>query len=270
MSSVISIIIPCFNSGEFLPEALESIKACTDSDDYEVIIVNDGSTDHITLALLDELASAGYKIIHQENKGPAAARNTGVKASNATFLLFLDSDNKLRLGYISKALKILESSKEIGVVYGAPNFFGDTKEARFTPQEFSMYTILKDNYIDICAVVRREVWESVGGFDEERLLIGREDWDFWIMAGATGWKFHFINEVLYDYRIRCDSVIVSANQNISLIKVLTYLHSKHREVFIRIYDQLYQKKLYYENEHRKPFRLFFKNLYHKYIISKVK
>jgi glycosyltransferase involved in cell wall biosynthesis len=263
--AVISVVIPCFNAGEFLPDALESVNRQTYMGKFNIVIVDDGSTDKTTHTLLKQLEQQDQKIkvIYQENKGPAAARNTGVRASDAEYLLFLDSDNKIRPDYMTKALKILEANNEIGIVYGAPSFFGDSTEARFVPGEFNIFTFLKGNSIDMCAVVRRAVWDSVGGFDEDRLLIGHEDWDFWIMAGAKDWKFHFINEVLYDYRVRQNSVIVNANIGDKVYKVLEYFYLKHRELLLRNYDQLYNKKLFYEEEHKNPWRLFIKYLYHK-------
>jgi glycosyltransferase involved in cell wall biosynthesis len=267
--AVISVVIPCFNAGEYLPDAIESVYGQSFIGDYNIIIVDDGSTDGATLEFLKQLEQQDQKInvIYQENKGPAAARNTGVRASDAKHLLFLDSDNKLRPDYMAKALKTLETNNEIGIVYGAPCFFGDSTEARFVPGDFNIFTILGGNNIDMCAVVRRVVWDSVGGFDEERLLIGHEDWDFWIMAGAKGWKFHFINEVLYDYRVRQNSVIVIANSGDKVSKVLDYFYLKHRQLLLRNYDQLYNKKLFYEKEHKNPWRLFVKYLYHKYIVK---
>jgi len=267
--AVVSIVIPCYNAGEFLPDAIESIYSQTFTGKYNIVIVDDGSTDGTTHAFLKELEQQDRKIkvIYQENKGPAAARNTGVKATDTDYLLFLDSDNKLRPDYIAKALQVLENDKEVGIAYGAPSFFGDSTEARFVPREFNIFTFLKGNSIDMCAVVRRAVWDSVGGFDEERLLVGHEDWDFWIMAGSKGWKFHFINEVLYDYRVRQNSVIVNANSGDKVFKVLDYFYLKHRELLLRNYDQLYNKKIFYEKEHKNPWRLFVKYLYYKYIVK---
>jgi glycosyltransferase involved in cell wall biosynthesis len=260
--AIISVIIPCYNSGEYLSDALESVFKQSYKGRIDIVITDDGSTEKYTLELLAQLQKQGIKVVYQENKGPAAARNTAVKASDSEYLLFLDSDNKIRPDYVSKALAVLTSDAEIGVAYGAPDFFGDSTEARFTPGEFNIYTILAGNNIDMCAVVRRAVWESVGGFDEERLLIGHEDWDFWIMAGTKGWKFHFINEVLYDYRVRQNSVIINANTGNKVERVLEYFHIKHKELLYRNCEQLYKKKLFYEKEHKNPFRLFAKYFFH--------
>ncbi len=73
MNPVISIIIPCYNQGHYLEEALQSVSGYKDKDTYEIIIVNDGSTDSATLTILKELSANGYNIINQANKGLGAA-----------------------------------------------------------------------------------------------------------------------------------------------------------------------------------------------------
>ncbi len=108
MSPIISIIIPVYNSGNYLRETLESVRNYTGKSIYEIIIVNDGSTDNDTLELLNQLQNEGYSIIDQENKGPAAARNNGVECSRGKYLLFLDSDNRIKPSYIDKGIGILD------------------------------------------------------------------------------------------------------------------------------------------------------------------
>ncbi|HEY8916042.1 MAG TPA: glycosyltransferase family 2 protein, partial [Chitinophaga sp.] len=87
---IVSIIIPCYNQGHFLQDALKSLAAC-DADLYELIIVNDGSTDAATNTYLRELSNQGYHVIFQENQGLGAARNTGIRAAKGRYLLPLDA-----------------------------------------------------------------------------------------------------------------------------------------------------------------------------------
>ncbi|OZI05399.1 hypothetical protein BWI93_25675 [Siphonobacter sp. BAB-5385] len=122
MSPLVSVIIPCYNSGTYLPEALASVEAYQGSYAYEIIIINDGSTDPHTLEYLRELETRGYSILHQENKGAAAARNTGVRAARGKYLLLLDSDNRIRPAYLEKGIPVLESRPDVGVVYGNAHF----------------------------------------------------------------------------------------------------------------------------------------------------
>lgn len=242
MEPLISIIIPCYNSGKYLPDALASIEAYPNKAIYEVIIINDGSTDEQTLTLLDKLQSDGYTVIHQENQGPAAARNTGVRGSKAEYILFLDSDNKIRNSLIDKGIEVLSKMKSVGVVYGNAYFFGDTTQNQFSSQVFDMGKILETNYIDMCSIVRRKVWEQLGGLDEERCLIGHEDWDFWVRAKVAGWDFYFIDEVLFEYRVVANSLVKQASIPENYIKMLYYFRSKHFKLYIKYFKSIEKKK----------------------------
>ena len=189
---VISVIIPCYKSGEFLPEAIASVFNSGFSN-FEIIIVNDGSTDLHTLTILENLDSNQGKVLSQENQGPAAARNSGAKEAKGDFLLFLDADNLILPGYIEKATAVLNANRAIGVVYANPLFIGDTSaEPRFYPKPYSAQALLLGNYIDMCSLVRREVFEELGGFDAHRDLIGWEDWEFWLRVSQTGWGFYYL------------------------------------------------------------------------------
>jgi glycosyltransferase involved in cell wall biosynthesis len=262
----ISIIIPCYNSGAYLCDALSSISNSKNINtiDHEIIIIDDGSTDEFTINFLDELNIENCTIIHQQNRGPASARNTGVKASNAPNLLFLDSDNKIRPNFINTALRILKKGKA-DIVYGKAHFFGDINRDVFKAGPFDMNSILLTNYIDMCSVMRKKVWEGVGGFDEALVLMGFEDWEFWIRAGAGGYTFQFVNEVLFDYRVNSTSLLANKNVKENYDNVVDYVYEKHAKKIQKAYRNLYPQFLVYERDQRLPLRSFFKFFYMKYI-----
>ncbi len=106
-SPPVSIIIPCFNHGKFLLEAIKSVEKC-DKRLYELIIINDGSTDSFTANLIKSLLSQGYHVIEHENSGLSAARNTGIKAAHGRYILPLDADNR-----ISPAWNIFEPNNSL-------------------------------------------------------------------------------------------------------------------------------------------------------------
>jgi len=225
-----SVIIPCYNSGEFLPEAIASV-VNSGFPEVELIIVNDGSTDPYTLEVLSNLDSNQIKLLSQENQGPAAARNSGVKEAKGEFLLFLDADNLILPGYIQKASSLLKANSRLGVVYANPIFFGETDSiSRFYPQPYDIKDLLLGNYIDMCSIVRRQVFADLGGFDEHRDLIGWEDWEFWLRVAQTNWEFHYLNESLFKYRIRRESLM---GQSTAMKKdvMLAYLGAKHGKFF---------------------------------------
>jgi glycosyltransferase involved in cell wall biosynthesis len=265
---LVSIVIPCYNSGAFIMDALNSIQA-HNKRLKEVVIVDDGSTDLRTLELLDDLRAQGRVVISQENKGPAAARNTGVKASTGKYILFLDSDNMLLDAYIEKAAEVLDRDESIGVVYGNPDFFGDvTDERLFAPKAFDLTTIMLGNYIDVCAMVRRKAWKDVGGLDENRAIIGYEDWDFWIMIGTAGWRFKHINEPLFNYRIRKDSLIKQASDKNYVNEMFRYIYTKHWKIMLLNYEALFYQYEYYRADQKRPFRSFLKNFTNRFIKRK--
>jgi glycosyltransferase involved in cell wall biosynthesis len=238
MSVDISIIIPCYNTGEFLTEAIQSVEAYRGKYKYEIIIVDDGSTEPVTVALLDKLSSSGYTIIHQSNGGLGNARNNGCKNATGEYLLFLDSDNKIDPAYIDKGIEHLKAGKKIAVVYGNPVIFGDDSRPGFTSGPFDIKKLMAFNYIDACAVVRKKAWNEVNGFKEERSLMGITDWEFWIRLYKAGWFFQFINEPLYYYRIRKDSMAsVEADSRREKLK----MYEIHADLVSTLYIQLYNE-----------------------------
>jgi glycosyltransferase involved in cell wall biosynthesis len=197
----VSIVVPCFNHGLYLGEALASARACP-APRSEVIVVNDGSDDPVTVAVLDELRRDGTRVIDQPNLGPAAARNAGIAASRGRYILPLDADNRLRPRYPLVGAQVLDRNPEVGIVYGDSGLFGEQAGLR-RPGPFDLSRLLRGNYIDTCAVFRREIWEDAGGYQTATELW--EDWDFWLTAAERGYGFHYVPEVLFDYRIRADA-----------------------------------------------------------------
>ena len=202
----ISIVIPCYNHGAMLLETLASIEQVRIDSLAEVIIVNDGSTDPETRRIFAELDRQKYNIIDQENRGLGGARNAGVAMARGEFILPVDSDNRIRRAYLDQGLAILMKDAEVGVVYGDRELFGE-RTGRSRVADFDWKSMVIDNQIDACALYRKSVWESVGGYDEKMPRMGFEDWDFWMRVALRGWKFFHLNEIAYDYRVRTGSMI---------------------------------------------------------------
>ncbi|HTA26938.1 MAG TPA: glycosyltransferase [Bacteroidia bacterium] len=225
MKPIISIIIPCYNQGDYLEDALKSVEQYQDKGIYEIIIVNDGSTDSATLTVLKELSAKGYNIINQPNKGLGAARNVGIKIAKGKYILPLDSDNKIRPEYILEGIKILEENPELDVVYGNAEYFGE-KAGLWESGEFNLQRLMIENYIDACAVYRKSLWEKLGGYDERMPVMGYEDWDFWLRIAFQGGKFQYINKVMFDYRYSAKSMIRSVQKD-KLAAIFEYMDKKH-------------------------------------------
>ena len=228
----ISIVIPCFNHGDFIDEAISSIEQNVGEYSCEIIIVDDGSTDDSTIKILERLQLKGHTIIRQANKGLAAARNTGISNAKGVYIIPLDSDNKLHKNYLTKAIQILDENTSIDVVYGNPICFGDGSNGRQSGLkeigEFNLNRILYSNYIDACAVFRKSIWEKVGGYDGQMPAMGHEDWEFWINIALNGGNFCFLNELCYYYRVDAKSMsAMDAYASVKHNSNKEYIYMKH-------------------------------------------
>ncbi|HEX5152915.1 MAG TPA: glycosyltransferase family A protein [Parafilimonas sp.] len=258
----ISVIIPCYNAiPQYLKEAIDSIINNCKNFTYEIIVINDGSTNNDILTLLNGFKNEDIIIIDQQNQGPSAARNNGVKKSTAEYILCLDSDNKIKPEYINKAIAALNENLEAAVVYAKPDFIGNEPRS-FIPGPFSIEKLLVENHIDMCSVIRKQAWENVGGLDES--LRQYEDWEFWVRIYKTGWKFIFIDEILFEYRVRKDSLITQAGQN-GYNNIIAYLYKKHWDLLYSIYYKLYATSVIYNEDKRHPLRSFLKYSKKKFI-----
>lgn len=232
-STIVSIVIPCYNHGQYIQEALDSIDIQKINYTIEVIIVDDGSSDAATLKKLDDLKALNYTVIHQTNGGPGKARNAGIQVAAGKYILPLDADNKISPDYINKAVPVLEKN-QADIVYAAPHFFGDTeiRNRQFKVRPFDDLGLVTGNCADACAVFKKEVWEKNGGYDEAMPSYGFEDWDFWISASKNKFVFHFINDKLYYYRILHKSMISAFDNKERTVIIHRYLAKKHAEFFL--------------------------------------
>ena len=121
--STVSVIIPCYNSGLTILRSIQSIQTQTFKD-IEIIVVNDGSDDAVTLKILKNV-SKNIKILNQKNKGLSSARNSGIREANSKYILPLDSDDYFSPTFIEKAIKKIESEEKTCCVYTNINIFGD-------------------------------------------------------------------------------------------------------------------------------------------------
>ena len=263
----ISIIIPCYNMGAYLQETLDSVSSYPNKNDYEIIIVNDGSSDIPTLKLLKKIEQQGFYVLNQENQGLAKARNNVIKLAKADYILPLDADNKIRHPYITESIKILETHPDIDVVYGNKQHFDEDNKLVNVP-DFDFPLLCNKNYIDACAVYRKSIWNKVNGYDERMPVMGYEDWDFWLRCALQGGKFYHFKEVTFDYRVRGNSMINDTNKNYDII--LNYmLNKKELSVVkaVRTSQMEARKAFHLQNslEYKlgklllKPFRILLKN-----------
>lgn len=203
----LAIIVPTYNQGDLLIEAIASIERQGRKFSpglIELQIVNDGSSDVRTLTILKHLSHIGYRILHQPNLGLSAARNAGLRATTAPLVLPLDDDNYLLEAYLSPGLKIMQQQLQLAVLYGDREDFG-LIEGRFRPDIKNALELWKMNRIDACALIRREWIESCGGYDES--LTAFEDWDLWLGILKRGGQMGYLPLSCFSYRHRPNSMI---------------------------------------------------------------
>lgn len=203
VSGLISVVIPCYNPKSLLEETVASVRRQTHNR-WEIVVVNDGSDDPDSLRILENLEQQNLPwvtvIHHQENRGPAAARNTGFRHSRGEYLVPLDSDDLLEPVMMQVCLTELQAHPDIGFAYFDYKVFGD-KNYIERPGEYNLYRLLNENFMAHCIFVRREAWEESGGYDEW-LRWSYEDWDFSLLLGQKGWYGHYIPEKLFAYRMQ--------------------------------------------------------------------
>lgn len=222
-----SVVIPCFNQGEYVNEAIASVlnQSC---DDYEIVVVDDGSTDQATVAVLDRLDHYGVKLVRTSNQGLAAARNTGIAAASAEFILPLDADDRIGPAYLEKAGAILNSRSDVGFVYCLAELFG-AKRGKFYLNGASLKEMLLDSRVFCSALFRKSDWAVVGGYNPN-MVYGWEDWDFWLSLLELGKKPYLIKEVMFFYRVKSVSMIRSMTfeQKVAMHR---QLYENHHQLF---------------------------------------
>jgi glycosyltransferase involved in cell wall biosynthesis/GT2 family glycosyltransferase len=219
------VIIPCYDDGHYLTEAVASVER--NAPEAELIIVDDGSTHARTREVLGALREAGLRVIDQPHSGLSAARNVGMAAAGGDYLLPLDADNRLLPGFTTEAVALLDADPATGVVYGDRREFGARTGDVIVP-DFDLPRMLWSNDIDACAVMRRAVWSEAGGYDPA--FSDWEDWDFWLGAAERGWHFVHIPRPAFEYRVRPDSTHQRFLRRTDHPSTLRRIYGKHRHL----------------------------------------
>jgi glycosyltransferase involved in cell wall biosynthesis len=255
LKPVLSIIIPCYNTEHTLEETLLSVIE-QQFDQWEAIIVNDGSPDNLeTIALEFVSKDDRFKYFKKENGGLATARNFGIEQANGKYILPLDSDNKIRPDYAKTAIDLMEGDNTIGVVYGDAQYFGD-KTGIWKVGEFDFESLLLRNYIDACAVFRKSLWETTEGYDCLMPYQGNEDWDLWIKFRLNNAVFFYLEQITFDYRVTKDSMISRFNETMIKENRL-YIRKKYAEIYFNKFEKYYLNYSKLENQPLKSSLFFF-------------
>lgn len=204
-----SVIIPFYNSGRYLPQTLDSLRRQTYTN-YDLIIVDDGSTEPHSLQLLDSLKSQGLNIIRKPNGGPASARNVGLAEATGEWVLALDSDDLIHPTYLERALGVVARDPDLAVVCSP--IILHTEDLSTPIGVWIPLGLDRDllPYVNVGAtaqcLLNREKVLSVGGYNEDAAVKGVEDWDLWCRLAGAGYRGSVMPEFLLTYRVRQDGV----------------------------------------------------------------
>ncbi len=232
---LVSIIVPCYNYGHFVGEALDSVLAQT-YENWECIVVDDGSTDKTKEVVTRyEEKDSRIKYVYQQNQGLAASRNLGISLSRGTYFQFLDADDKIESRKLEFQLSVLENNVAIDIVYGSVRLFdAASMEKRPSPQngsgdsmsnqlsgsgEIILRSLIQNNLMVVNApLIRSKVAKAVGNFDGD--VKGIEDWDYWIRCAAKGHHFQYCYSDQTDALVRFHPNSMSRDNRLMLSSTL--------------------------------------------------
>jgi len=226
----ISVIIPCYNLGEYLDEAVASVLAQT-YQDFEIVIVDDGSTDSATRGLLADYRRPRTRVIRAVHGGVSAARNLGIANTTGGYLCALDADDRLEPTYFEKAVPVLDADASIAFVSCWLRTFGD-EEREWKPERCDLPALLWENTVLTASLVRREAVVAAGGYDTGIPIQGFEDWDLWLTLAERGCRGVILPEMLFNYRRRAGSLSTISWYGSGHLPLTSYRLAKHRELYL--------------------------------------
>ncbi len=207
---LVSVIIPAYNSERYVVEAVQSVFTQT-CKDYEVIIIDDGSSDQTVERIRPYAMLSNFSIIEQANSGPSKARNRGIKAARGKYCAFLDSDDIMMPERLALQVTKMEEKPEVGMVYCDLMTFNDrgmvhsTKKIFIKPYSGAVLEkLVLDNFITTSTVMaRKECFEKVGFFDET--IRHSEDYKMWLNI-AKEYEIEYLDIPLVKYRYQSDGL----------------------------------------------------------------
>lgn len=223
----VTVVIPCFDSGAWVEDAVASVFAQT-FDSWDIVLVDDGSTDRESIRLLDEMASwPRVHLVRQPNAGLPAARNAGIATARGEFVVPLDADDELEPGYLETMLGALLAAPDAAFAHCWARLFGAV-DAVWVPRPDNPYWQRLGNGIVGCVLLRRRAWESVGGYDAT-MRRGHEDWELWLRLEAAGWGRVRVDRPLFRYRKRAGSMSVLSEAGFE--SGLAEIRERHPELY---------------------------------------
>jgi glycosyltransferase involved in cell wall biosynthesis len=211
----VAVVIPCYNDGELVGEAVASARACAEA---EVVVVDDGSTDPGTRRALEGLAADSVRVVRQENAGLSAARMAGIRATSARYVYDLDADDLAAPEAITRMADLLDGDPAAAVCYGDYREFGEHELIRTVPDSIDPFRLAYTNEYPVTALFRRSELERVGGW--RHLGAGYEDWNLWLVFAEEGLR-----------GLHAGHGLITFHRRLHGERMLGVAKSRHRELY---------------------------------------
>jgi glycosyltransferase involved in cell wall biosynthesis len=178
----VAVVIPCFNDGAYVVDAVRSAEA---QEPCEIVVVDDGSDDPHTIQVMDQLRETSVHVVRQENGGLSSARMAGVRASSARYVQPLDADDRLAPHSIADLADALDADPQATAAWGTTTTFGDSDFTSVHWSGFDPWRLTFVNEVPTTILVRRDALLEAGGWELNEA--GYEDWDFNLSGAEKGW-----------------------------------------------------------------------------------
>ncbi len=245
-NQIISVIVPCFNSGKTLRRTIQSIKNQTWKN-KEIIVVNDGSNDKKTLKILEDFKDDKLlKIINQKNKGLSSARNNGVLNSKGSYLFFLDADDWIESTALNDLYIHLLANQKFAYTFS--DCFLEGQASGIREKEFNFFEQMFTNQVPYSILIPRQIILDIGLYDE-KMKLGYEDWEINIRLGSKNYFGKRLKKSLFHYNVSNSGMLISRSIK-NHIFIWNYIKNKNPNIYknksvISIFFQWYFKKSNY-------------------------
>lgn len=237
----VSVIMPCYNDGIYIREAVESVLKQT-YPNVQLVMIDDGSTDRSTIDVFDSIEANDIIKLHTKgNVGPSEARNMGIRACDGKYILPLDSDDTISPEYIFRAVETISKDESIGAVYCHADLFG-AESGKWELPDYSLGEMLLNNIVFVTALFKKDDYLSCGGFRKD-LISGLEDYDFFLSILQSGKQIVQLEETYFHYRIKPVSRTTRFKDDINTVKqAYKTIYDGHSELYEK-YASLYASVL---------------------------
>lgn len=219
----VSVVIPCFNDGKTLPEAVASVLG---QERCEIVVVDDGSDDAQTARVIEELRERGIKVLRQDNQGPSAARVAGLAVTTGRYVFPLDADDVLAPGALTVLADALDANPSAVAAWGDVEYFGDTSVYARGPARLDPWLLTYVNGFTGAMLLRRDRLSEVGGW---YLKEGYETWDLLLSFAERAWTGIYVSGLVLRYRKHGDRRSTIGEQ--SFVQLQGQLRERHPSLF---------------------------------------